>query len=275
MSKFYPRLRKFYPKASFGRLFLVYSAQSETGMGRAFLTPPRTEKRRKNMRKRTLQKLILTLMCACMLLGLTACAAAQGQEVGGGSATVTIGHKDLEDATGLYTNYMSGTLLRDRLVGSWSAVTHLPTLAQYNTLVLTAQNTTIKSGDRYELSKDLYNGEMGIHIEVRFYGEYTFDGNAVTLKIPEYYTWIYYRNGAITGDFHVYEPVDVNATGNDGCSFFGDYLDYHGYHRVEEMTVMVDPDTGAFEFDIQVNDDAAAISGESEDDGFNAGPIFG
>ena len=132
------------------------------------------------MRKRTIRTLALALLCVCMLMGLPACAAAQGQE-GGESASATIAHKDLEDATGLYTNYMSGTLLRDRLVGSWSAVTHLPTLSQYNTLVLTAQNTTIKSGDRYELSKDLYNGEMGIHLEARFYGEYTFDGNNFSL----------------------------------------------------------------------------------------------
>ena len=110
------------------------------------------------MRKRTIRTLVLSLLCVCLLLGLSACAPAQSQDSGESTGTITIPHKDLEDATGLYTNYMSGTLLRDRLVGSWSAVTHLPTLSQYNTLVLTAQNTTIKSGDRYELSKDLYNG---------------------------------------------------------------------------------------------------------------------
>ena len=186
-----------------------------------------------------------------------------------------IGHIEMTDVTGLYTNLMTGEQMRDRLVGSWSAVTHLDTLQQRNTLVLTQQNTTITSGDRYELSKDLYNGEMGIHIEARFYGTYTFDDNHVTLQTPEYYTWIYYRNGRITGDSYVYQPVNLETTSSDGCSFFGDYLDYHGYHRVEEMKAFVDPATGGFTFDIVTNEDSQSIGNESEDDGFRAGPIFG
>lgn len=97
----------------------------------------------------------------------------------------------------------------------------------------------------------------------------------MTLAVPESYTWIYYRNGRVMGDPVVYQPVDLTADGNDGCSFFGDYLDYHGYHRVEEMNVLVDAASGAFAFDIVENDDAAAMGVESEDDGFNAGPIFG
>lgn len=135
--------------------------------------------------KRTRTLALTLLLCICMVLGLTACAPEEAPAVGG---TEGIPSQALEDVTGLYTHYMSGDDMRDRLVGSWSAVTHLDTLAQYNTLVLTAQNTTITSGDRYELSKDLYNGEMGIHIEARFYGTYTFDGNSVTLAVPEYYT---------------------------------------------------------------------------------------
>lgn len=141
--------------------------------------------------------------------------------------------------------------------------------------MLTQQNTTITGGDRYELSKDLYNGEMGIHIEARFYGNYTFEDNHVTLQIPEYYTWIYYRNGRIMGDSFVYQPVNLETSASDGCSFFGDYLDYHGYHRVEEMKVYVDPATGGFTFDIIANEDAQSLGNESEDDGFRAGPIFG
>ena len=224
--------------------------------------------------KRIRNRVLALLLCAGLALGLTACSSVGESAAEDGAAAERIQHQALEDATGLYTNYMSGEVMRDRLVGSWSAVTHLDTLAQYNTLVITAQNTTITGGDRYELSKDLYNGEMGIHIEARFYGTYTADGNSVTLHVPEYYTWIYYRNGQVMGDSYVYQPVDLNATGNDGCSFYGDYLDYHGYHRVEEMTVLVDPATGRFEFDIEGNDDTAATGSESEDDGFNAGPIF-
>lgn len=221
--------------------------------------------------KRT--RVLAVLMCISMALGLTACSSGSGTP-DSSAAEAEIQQQDMEDVTGLYTNDISGEAMRDRLVGSWSAVTHLDTLAQHNTLVLTAQNTTIKTGDRYELSKDLYNGEMGIHIEARFYGEYAFDGNRVTLKVPEYYTWIYYRNGAVTGDSYIYQPVDLSATANDGCSFFGDYLDYHGYHRVEEMTVTVDPATGRFAFNIANNDDGAELGAENEDDGFTAGPIF-
>lgn len=223
-----------------------------------------------NRRKTTIG--LTLLLCLALLMCLTSCAAPQT-----GSSTAASGKiqpQAIEDATGLYTQLMTGDDMRDRLVGSWSAVTHLETLAQYNTLVLTQKNSTITTGDRYELTKDLYNGEMGIHIEARFYGEYIADGNSVTLKVPEFYTWIYYRNGKVMGDSYVYQPVNLAATGNDGCSFFGDYLDYHGYHRVEEMRVRVDPATGRFEFDIEENDDAATLGNESEDDGFSAGSIF-
>lgn len=225
------------------------------------------------MKEKRTRTLVLTLLlCMSMALGLTACSAGAAPQSSG--ATTEIQHQAMEDVTGLYTNYISGEAMRDRLVGSWSAVTHLDTLKQFNNLVLTAKNTTITTGDRYELSKDLYNGEMGIHIEARFYGEYTFDGNSVTLKIPEYYTWVYYRNGRVMGDSYIYQPVDINSTASDGCSFFGDYLDYHGYHRVEEMMVTVDPASGQFVFNIEENDDGAALGAESEDDGFTAGPIF-
>lgn len=219
----------------------------------------------KAIRKPTL----LVLLCLILLTGLTACAPS-----GETPASEGIQRQEMDDVTGLYTNILTGEDMRDRLVASWSAVTHLETLRQQNTLLLTAENGTVP-GDRYELIKDLYNGEMGIHIEARFYGTYTFDGNLVTLAVPESYTWIYYRNGRVMGDPVVYQPVDLTADGNDGCSFFGDYLDYHGYHRVEEMNVLVDTASGAFAFDIVENDDAAAMGVESEDDGFNAGPIFG
>lgn len=222
--------------------------------------------------KKTRNLALCLLLCLSMALGLTGCST--GEAPRSSSAPDEIQHQAMDDVTGLYTHYQSGESMRDRLVGSWSAVTHLDTLKQYNTLVLTAKNTTITSGDRYELSKDLYNGEMGIHIEARFYGEYTFDGNTVTLKVPENYTWVYYRNGRVMGDSYIYQPVDLASTANDGCSFFGDYLDYHGYHRVEEMTVTVDPASGRFVFNIENNDDGAALGAESEDDGFNAGPIF-
>lgn len=212
---------------------------------------------------------LLVLLCLVLLIGLTACAPSGGEQAPEG-----IQRQKMDDVTGLYTNILTGEDMRDRLVASWSAVTHLETLRQQNTLLLTAENGTV-SGDRYELAKDLYNGEMGIHIEARFYGTYTFDGNLVTLAVPESYTWIYYRNGRVMGDPVVYQPVDLTADGNDGCSFFGDYLDYHGYHRVEEMNVLVDAASGAFAFDIAENDDGAEMGVESEDDGFSAGPIFG
>lgn len=223
------------------------------------------------MNKKTVSRLAALLLCFCLALGLCAC----GQsEAAGAAATPQIARQELEDVTGLYTNELTGEDMRDRLVASWSAVTHLETLRQYNRLVLTQQNTTITSGDTYELTKDLYNGEMGIHIEARFYGSYTFDGNSVTLAVPDYYTWIYYRNGQVMGTPVVYQPVDLTSTANDGCSFFGDYLDYHGYHRVEEMNVIVDPASGAFVFDIVESDDGADLGNESEADGFSAGPIF-
>lgn len=224
------------------------------------------------MKKKSVSWLLALLLCVSMVLSLSACG--QSNRADAPAAAPQIQPMALEDATGLYTNELTGEQMRDRLVASWSAVTHLDTLRQFNTLVLTRQNTTITSGDTYELTKDLYNGEMGIHIEARFYGSYTADGNSVTLQVPDYYTWIYYRNGRLMNEPVVYQPVDLNAAGNDGCSFFGDYLDYHGYHRVEEMKVMVDPATGAFTFDIAENDDAAALGNESEADGFSAGPIF-
>lgn len=207
---------------------------------------------------------LLVLLTALMLM-LAGCGSSQVQT---SEATV-----QSDGVTGIYTNTITGEELRDRLVASWSAVTHLDTLVQNNVLVLTAENTTI-TGDRYELSKELYNGEMGIHIEAHFYGEYVEEDGEVTLKTPEYYTWIYYRNGRIMGDAHVYEPVDPEATGNDGASFFGDYLDYHGYHRIDEMKVIVDGENKTFRFDIETDDDAVALGSESEDDGFQAGPIF-
>lgn len=224
------------------------------------------------MKKKPVSLLIGLPLCICLAAGLSACAQADTAQTA--APTSNIQPMELEDATGLYTNVLTGEQMRDRLVASWSAVTHLETMRQFNTLVLTKENTTITTGDTYELTKDLYNGEMGIHIEARFYGNYTADGNQVTLAEPDYYTWIYYRNGRVMGDPVVYQPVDPEATGNDGASFFGDYLDYHGYHRVAEMNVLVDPDTGEFAFDIAENDDAAALGNESEDDGFNAGPIF-
>lgn len=175
--------------------------------------------------------------------------------------------------TGLYTHILTGEDMRDRLVGSWSQVTHLNTLVQYNTLVLTQANTII-SADRYELAKDLYNGEMGIHIEARFYGNYTSEGNLVHLETPEFYTWVYYRNGNAMGTSHIYEPVEIETTASDGASFFGDYLDYHGYHRVEPMDVTVNLANSSFTFNLTVDDDAMELGVESESDGFNAGPIF-
>jgi hypothetical protein len=126
---------------------------------------------------------------------------------------------------------------------------------------------------------------LGIHVEARFYGEYIFSGPVVTLKTPEYYTWIYYRNGRIMGTPYVYQPVpasDVSAGGvvdpilssASGASFYGDYLDYHGYHNVQEMTVTVNPADSTFTFHLAENDDSVDLGAESEDDGFNAGPIF-
>lgn len=222
------------------------------------------------MKRKFLTTAVTLMLAIGMTIGLSGCGSDSAEDV---KASKNIAYQAMEDVTGLYTNVITGEEMRDRLVASWSAVTHLETLQQFNTLVLTAENTTM-SGDHYELTKDLYNGEMGIHIEARFYGTYSFDGNQVLLNIPDHYTWIYYRNGNIMNDPIVYQPVDVEATGNDGCSFFGDYLDYHGYHRVEDMKVVVDPSTGEFIFDITENDDAADMGNESEDDGFQAGPIF-
>ena len=209
--------------------------------------------------------LALLAALALALAGLSACSS-----TGGNSTAAVPAESTAAGTSGLYTHELTGEDMRDRLVASWSAVTHLDTLHQYNTLMLTES-----SGNKYELTKDLYNGEMGIHIEARFYGSYTHEGNAVTLGIPTAYTWIYYRNGRVMNPAAVInEPVNLEATGNDGCSFFGDYLDYHGYHRVAEMKVNIDPSTGRFTFDIAENDDAAAMGAESEDDGFSAGPIF-
>jgi len=216
---------------------------------------------------RTLNKRIASgVLLGAMLLSLGGCS-------GGGQAVSSNATADSSSISGIYSNTLTGEDMRDRLVASWSAVTHLDTLTQQNNLVLTEANSTMDS-DRYELTKDLYNGEMGIHIEARFYGEFTADGTAVTLETPEYYTWIYYRNGRVMGDAVVYQPVDETATGNDGASFFGDYLDYHGYHRIDEMNVTVDTANDTFTFDIQTNDDSAEVGTESEDDGFSAGPIF-
>lgn len=216
-------------------------------------------------KRKGLKKMFLPLLLMILLVTLAGC----GKKGEGTSPTAV----ETGSVTGIYTNTITGEEMRDRLVASWSAVTHLDTLVQNNVLVLTAENTTI-TGDRYELSKELYNGEMGIHIEAHFYGEYVEDGTTVTLKTPEYYTWIYYRNGQIMGDAHVYEPVNPDATGNDGASFFGDYLDYHGYHRIDEMNVTVNKADGTFEFAIETDEDTAEIGTESEDDGFQAGPIF-
>lgn len=223
------------------------------------------------MKRHFVARLAALLMGVCLVLGVSGCG--QGNTTDTAAAS-QIAHQEMEDATGLYTNELTGEDMRDRLVASWSAVTHLDTLHQYNRLVLTRQNTTITSGDTYELTKDLYNGEMGIHIEARFYGSYTHDGNEVTLQEPDYYTWIYYRNGRLMTDPVVYQPVDPEAAGNDGCSFYGDYLDYHGYHRVSEMNVIVDPASGRFMFDIVTSDDGTAVGDESEADGFSAGPIY-
>ncbi len=224
------------------------------------------------MKKITRSQFMKLALGSGLVLGLSACQQPTGET--SSDAVSSIPLQDLEDATGLYTNVMTGEQLRDRLVASWSAVTHLDTLRQTNTLVLTKKNTTITGGDTYELTKDLFNGEMGIHIEARFYGQYIHEGNHVTLAVPDFYTWIYYRNGRVMGNAAVYQPVDLTATGNDGCSFFGDYLDYHGYHRVEEMSVFVDPASGSFTFDIVTNDDAVDLGNESEDDGFQAGPVY-
>jgi hypothetical protein len=185
---------------------------------------------------------------ALLLLGIALLAASCAKP----SAQAPASAGDISDVTGIYNHVLTGEDMRDRLAGSWAAVTHLDTLVQYNNLVLTAKNTTITTGDRYELTKDLFNGEMGIHIEARFYGEYTFSGPLVTLKTPEYYTWIYYRNGRIMGTPHVYQPVptldisagsvaDPTSRSTSGASFYGDYLDFYGYHNVQEMTVTVNP----------------------------------
>lgn len=216
---------------------------------------------------RTLHKTLASgLLVGAMMLSLAGCA-------GGSQAASTAAASADDSISGIYSNTLTGEDMRDRLVASWSAVTHLDTLTQENNLVLTEANSTMDT-DRYELTKDLYNGEMGIHIEARFYGEFTVDGNTVTLETPEYYTWIYYRNGTVMGTPVVYQPVDESATGNDGASFFGDYLDYHGYHRIDEMNVTVDTANDTFTFDIQSDDDSAELGTESEDDGFSAGPIY-
>ena len=183
---------------------------------------------------------------ACLLLGvsllsLTACSQGDTQS----AEADTSQEADSSSISGIYTNTLTGEDMRDRLVASWSAVTHLDTLTQQNNLILTEANSTMDS-----------------------------DGDNVTLKTPEYYTWIYYRNGVVMGEPYVYQPVDPNSTENDGASFFGDYLDYHGYHRIDEMNVVVDRAEDTFTFDIAANDDSEAVGGESEDDGFSAGPIF-
>lgn len=220
--------------------------------------------------KRSLALVLMALMLIGLTMSLTACGSGSSPE------TASLGIEETDSVTGIYTNIITGEEMRDRLVGSWSQVTHLDTLVQYNTLVLTAQNTTITDGDRYMLSKVLYNGEMGIHIEAHFYGDYSFNGTEVTLAIPDYYTWIYYRNGRIMGDSYVYQPVDLASTASDGASFCGDYLDYHGYHRVEQdMSVTVNMKDTTFTFNLEENDDGVDLGAESEDDGFNAGPIFG
>lgn len=183
---------------------------------------------------------------ACLLLGvsllsLTACSQGDTQS----AEADTSQEADSSSISGIYTNTLTGEDMRDRLVASWSAVTHLDTLTQQNNLILTEANSTMDS-----------------------------DGDNVTLKTPEYYTWIYYRNGVVMGEPYVYQPVDSNSTENDGASFFGDYLDHHGYHRTDEMNVVVDRAEDTFTFDIAANDDSEAVGGESEDDGFSAGPIF-
>ena len=183
---------------------------------------------------------------ACLLLGvsllsLTACSQGDTQS----AEADTSQEADSSSISGIYTNTLTGEDMRDRLVASWSAVTHLDTLTQQNNLILTEANSTMDS-----------------------------DGDNVTLKTPEYYTWIYCRNGVVMGEPYVYQPVDPNSTENDGASFFGDYLDYHGYHRTDEMNVVVDRAEDTFTFDIAANDDSEAVGGESEDDGFSAGPIF-
>ena len=183
---------------------------------------------------------------ACLLLGVSLLSLTAGSQGNTQSAEAdTSQEADSSSISGIYTNTLTGEDMRDCLVASWSAVTHLDTLTQQNNLILTEANSTMDS-----------------------------DGDNVTLKTPEYYTWIYYGNGVVMGEPYVYQPVDPNSTENDGASFFGDYLDYHGYHRTDEMNVVVDRAEDTFTFDIAANDDSEAVGGESEDDGFSAGPIF-
>lgn len=99
---------------------------------------------------------------ACLLLGvsllsLTACSQGDTQS----AEADTSQEADSSSISGIYTNTLTGEDMRDRLVASWSAVTHLDTLTQQNNLILTEANSTMDS-----------------------------DGDNVTLKTPEYYTFV-------------------------------------------------------------------------------------
>lgn len=83
---------------------------------------------------------------ACLLLGvsllsLTACSQGDTQS----AEADTSQEADSSSISGIYTNTLTGEDMRDRLVASWSAVTHLDTLTQQNNLILTEANSTMDS----------------------------------------------------------------------------------------------------------------------------------
>lgn len=111
------------------------------------------------------------------------------------------------------------------------------------------------SSQRYELVKEMYISSRGIHHWGAFYGSFTNDGDTITLKSPDWASYVlFYGDG--------YEHYNYTETGGvvDPESpalgtFYGPIMDYHFNTGTQSQQVVINKADGTFEFLMDTSDD--------------------
>lgn len=218
--------------------------------------------------KKNIKKIGMTIaLVACMLTLVVVMTACGSTNDGGGSKV--IGGNDagweIRDAV---QGYYIQTEFTD---AEWEEARALYTMhpnyekscIAYNELVLrnndyasrAATPYAYEPGQRYELTKNFRDVQIGLCFWATFYGTYTFEGNTVTLSAPERFSYMFdggagkpKANVVASGGFLVDDTNEyVNA-------FNGSIINYRHNSGHDAMTVTLDQENFTFKINVVTED---------------------
>lgn len=227
------------------------------------------------MKKSTKRWVALSLATVMALTLLSSCAPGEPAQKSGGDANPTItkvaggnnaGWENRDAVQGYYvqTEFTPEEIEESvALFTASDAHTDISCRAE-NTLVLrnneyasrAACEYVYEPGQRYELTKEFRNTNMGAYFWATFYGTYTFEGDTVTLSEPERFSYSFDGGAGRPGaDVVSSGGIMLDASNEYIDAFNGAIINYRHNSGHKAMTVTINQDNFTFVIDAVNEDD--------------------